>query len=336
MKAVKWVFGIVVALAVIVLIWGAVIPKVYFAEAKITIDKPAMMLYQSIVSFNDRPEWDPWLETEPEAKATITPQPENGFVGSEYHWDGKVIGTGMMRVDSVELGHIIYNSLFFGNSEKPSLVTWTFTPMEESTEVSWSLTAQMSYPIERIVFSLMGKGLIASFNKGLDNFKVMMDERPAQLSYIGSIAKTQMQGFDAAVAKGEATMEEMSMVMGQLYGKIMVQVELQKLQMKGAPFTYYYNTESNNEPFRFYAGIPVNLHVKKKGAVEPMNFATKEVLAVMHIGPYDELGLTYQYIMNYIAENNIEVTGEVIEYYLNDPMDVAPEELQTKITYILK
>ena len=335
MKALKWIFGVVVVLAAIVLIWGAVIPKVYFAEAKITIDKPAMMLYQSVVSFNDRPEWDPWLETEPDATVIITTQPENGFVGSEYHWDGEVIGTGMMRVDSVELGHVIYNSLLFGDSQKPSLVTWTFTPMADSTQVSWTITAQTAYPIERIVFSLMGKGLIASFNKGLDNFKVMMDERPAQLSYIGSIAKTQMQGFDAAVAKGEATMEEMSMVMGQLYGKIMIQVELQKLLMNGAPFTYYDNTEANNETFRFYAGIPVNLPVKKRGAVEPMNFATRNVLSVMHMGPYEELGLTYQYIINYIAEKNIEVTGEVIEYYLNDPMDVAPEEIKTKIVYFL-
>ena len=336
MKAVKWIFGIVVVLAAIVLIWGAVIPKVYFAEAKITIDKPAMMLYQSVVSFTDRAEWDPWVETEPEAKVTIIPQPETGFVGSEYHWDGKVIGTGMMRVDSIELGHVIYNSLYFGDSPKPSLVTWTFTPIAESTEVSWSLTAQMAYPLERIIFSLMGKGMLASFNKGLENFKVMMDERQAQLSYVGSITNTQMQSFDAAVAKGEATMDEISMVMGQLYGKIMLQIELQKIQMTGVPFSYYYDTEADTEPFRFYAGIPVNLPVKKKGGVEPMNFATRNVLSVMHIGPYDELGLTYQYIMNYIAEKNIEVTGEVLEYYLNDPMDVEPQDLETKIVYFLK
>ena len=53
----------------------------------------------------------------------------------------------------------------------------------------------------------------------------------------------------------------------------------------------------------------------------------------MHRGPYEEIGLAYQSLMSWIAENGYEIAGPPREFYLNDPRVVAPLELLTRIEW---
>ncbi|GEM_PF-571073 len=336
MKALKWILGVVVVLAAIILIWGAIIPKTYYGEASTVINQPAMMLYQSVAGFENRAQWDPWVETEPTAEVSITTEWENDFIGSEYHWNGEVIGTGMMRVDSVILGKKIYNSIFFGGSNKASLVTWDFVPVDNGTKVTWGLSTELAYPVERIVFTLMGKGMIRSFEKGLENLKNITEAKETRSSYYHDVEYSNIEAFNAVVSRGEASMAEMPQVMDQLYGSIMRQIQRQKLTVSGMPFTFYDDPASNQEPYRFYAGFTVNEISDARGGTEPMSFAAQKVFSLMHTGPYDELEYTYAFAMKYIEENQIPVSGQIIEFYYNKPGEVAPVDLITKIVFLLQ
>ena len=335
MKVLKWILGIIVVIAAVVLIWGAVLPKIFYGESVITIDRPAMMIYQSVASFENRAQWDPWIESEPEAEVVINSAWENNLIGSEYSWNGEIIGTGMMRIDSVIPGEKIYAALFFGESEKPGLVTWIFTPEDNSTKVTWTLTSETAYPIERIIFSLMGKGMKESFDRGLSNLKSVMEEQPVKKSYFKDLKIEEMNGFDAIVAYGEATMEQMPVVMGQLYGELFGQMNRQGLQYAGMPFSFYHDPSANTEPFHFYAGIPVDKAPRVTRKTEPMFFESQKALSVLHIGSYEELNHTYTFLMKIIQENQIDVSGQVLEFYQNDPEEVLPEELVTKIVFLL-
>ena len=48
------------------------------------------------------------------------------------------------------------------------------------------------------------------------------------------------------------------------------------------------------------------------------------------------MGPTYDAINASIAEQGCEPTGVVYEFYLNGPMEVSPQELQTQIVFPLK
>ena len=53
--------------------------------------------------------------------------------------------------------------------------------------------------------------------------------------------------------------------------------------------------------------------------------------AVMHDGPYEELGLAYHALYAWAQEHGHEPRGLVREIYVNDPANVRPEALQTEV-----
>lgn len=54
-----------------------------------------------------------------------------------------------------------------------------------------------------------------------------------------------------------------------------------------------------------------------------------EFATVMHVGPYEQLGLAYHALYAWAQEHGHEARGLVREIYVNDPANVRPEALQT-------
>lgn len=52
---------------------------------------------------------------------------------------------------------------------------------------------------------------------------------------------------------------------------------------------------------------------------------------IVHKGPYEDCGPTYEKLFAWINENGIKLTGFTREVYLNDPREVTPEEILTEI-----
>ncbi len=59
----------------------------------------------------------------------------------------------------------------------------------------------------------------------------------------------------------------------------------------------------------------------------------EEVICKIHIGPYDEVGTVYEILPGEINKMGYIMAGPPFEEYLNDPDEVPPEELQTKICF---
>jgi effector-binding domain-containing protein len=51
----------------------------------------------------------------------------------------------------------------------------------------------------------------------------------------------------------------------------------------------------------------------------------------VHKGPYQECSSTYERLFSWLDENNQKIVGPIREAYLNDPREVAPEEILTMI-----
>jgi hypothetical protein len=72
---------------------------------------------------------------------------------------------------------------------------------------------------------------------------------------------------------------------------------------------------------------------EKKGldtsAVKRLRWKEGRALQVLHVGPYDQVGATYEQLGVYAAEHGLKVTGPGHEIYISDPRRVAPEKLKT-------
>ncbi|MEN6343308.1 MAG: GyrI-like domain-containing protein [Methanospirillum sp.] len=77
--------------------------------------------------------------------------------------------------------------------------------------------------------------------------------------------------------------------------------------------------------------FPVANRVKPEGYVEYYTLPGGRFAKVLHRGPYERCTATYERFYAWLAEHGLAITGPIREYYLNDPSEVAPEEILTEI-----
>ncbi len=77
--------------------------------------------------------------------------------------------------------------------------------------------------------------------------------------------------------------------------------------------------------------FPVANRVKPVGDVANYELPGGRFAKVLHRGPYERCTATYERLFAWIADRGLAITGPIREYYLNDPSEVAPEEILTEI-----
>jgi effector-binding domain-containing protein len=130
------------------------------------------------------------------------------------------------------------------------------------------------------------------------------------------------------------SLQSLAETIGKSYGIIGKYISEVKAQCTGAPFVIYYNMDMNDLDVEM--GFPVDKKYAGNENIKSSEVPGGKVLALTHIGPYNELERTYKEAMAYISENKIETTGIVCESYPNDPEVTPPAELQTDIMFYLK
>ncbi|MFO7933539.1 MAG: SRPBCC family protein [Bacteroidales bacterium] len=178
MKALKIILIIVGILVAAMLIIPLFLPPTTEVSAETEIELKPIQIYPAIASFEHREEWDPWVTMDTTAEVNIQPVP--GYVGSTYMWEGEMLGTGRMEVDSVVENEYVMSSLWFGDVETPAVIEWTLEPTGDGTRVVWSYEERTTYPFNRLRM-LIGKPFLKrSFETGLENLKTYLEENPPE------------------------------------------------------------------------------------------------------------------------------------------------------------
>jgi uncharacterized protein YndB with AHSA1/START domain len=167
MKALKWILIVLLALLVLIVGIGFIMPKEVTVTTTEEINVPPAKVFHFVAGFVDRTAWDPWIKDDTAAQTTF--DLKAGYVGSKYSWEGPKVGTGMMVVDSIVPGSYLLNSVSFAKGMTiPE--EWTFTPTEQGTKLTWTITMSSGSPVGRIMNSMF-KGMI---QKTIDNGKVVL------------------------------------------------------------------------------------------------------------------------------------------------------------------
>jgi effector-binding domain-containing protein len=136
------------------------------------------------------------------------------------------------------------------------------------------------------------------------------------------------------IVRTRTPVQGLPQVLGKAYGAIMQHMtELGELP-HGAPFVAYYNMDMQDLDIE--VGFPVGKPLPARGEVKPGEMPAGKYAATTFSGPYPEMGPAYDALNKWMQENGYQPTGVVYEVYLNDPTQVAPQELQTKILFPLK
>lgn len=336
MKALKWILSIILILIAVILIWALMLPAKVDISAEVEVDQPYQMVFHSAASFKDRVKWDPWLEQEPSAKSKF--EFVEGYVGSTYQWSGKMLGAGKMQVDSVKYGKYIASSLFFGETETPSLIQWFFTANNKSTKVTWNFNAKAGFPFERIMYKLFVSSMMKeSLNKGLANFKKHLESKPTQISRLTDIKEKKVPAQLAMTIKKETNMAEIEGLMRSVYTELYQVVGKQQLKIVGIPFSRYTNFNQETGDMTVEVGLPVEKLGRKSGNVRPTKMPAVNLFSAVHHGPYSELPISYGKLMEEASDQRLQLKGTAWDFSMTNPTKVKEVAfLKTIIGYEIK
>ena len=171
MKFLKILGIIIVVLAVIILVGGMLLPKTYSVTRSTVINAPDSIIYKNIADFNEFYKWNAWAKKDIAAKTTITGQIAQP--NHLYQWDGKEMGTGQMKILSVEPNKMVDIELkFIKPFESVADTRFDIAPEGAGNKVTWSMSGDNTLMSKWMgVFMSMDKMIGKDFEDGLKFLK---------------------------------------------------------------------------------------------------------------------------------------------------------------------
>ena len=106
----------------------------------------------------------------------------------------------------------------------------------------------------------------------------------------------------------------------------------------GKPFSLYYDGEYKEEDADIEACLEVKKEIRKAG-ISCRRLPGGKALTLLHHGPYEELGRSYQRLYETCREKNLEILLPIREQYLKGPGMIFrgnPKKYVTKLIFLIK
>lgn len=129
------------------------------------------------------------------------------------------------------------------------------------------------------------------------------------------------------------TKENWGRVIGELMAVIhMPENQSNHVKIVGPPITIYHDQEYTEEEGDLEIAIPITGKVTVSDpSIEVKNLPKRKVVSLIHKGSYETIGMAYKTLYEHIMKNGLEMTGPMMDIYLNDPNTVEPEDILTEI-----
>lgn len=129
-------------------------------------------------------------------------------------------------------------------------------------------------------------------------------------------------------------LQDLPQTIGRAYAEIARYMGEMGTRPAGAPFVIYYNMDMNDLDVEI--GFPADRALPGRDGIQPGEIPGVRAATCLYTGPYPEMSAAYEALTRCIVDSGLEATGVAIEEYLNSPMEVAPEELKTRIILPVK
>jgi len=124
---------------------------------------------------------------------------------------------------------------------------------------------------------------------------------------------------------------------GRLIGELMEAVmapenQANYVKIVGPFMTIYHDNEYRELDADLEVAVPVTGKVTVSDpALEVKNLPGRRVACLVHKGSYETIGPAYARLYEYVVREGLELSGPMMDLYLNDPNTVAPGEVLTEI-----
>ena len=123
--------------------------------------------------------------------------------------------------------------------------------------------------------------------------------------------------------------DQIGPAMGEAFPRLYQAVGSAGMEPAGMPLARYY--EFGEEEATFECAIPLAAAFTASGDVQPSTVGGGEAAFGLHVGPYETIGQTWGALMAWVAEQGRAPAGPTWEVYVDDPGEVAPDQLRTEL-----
>jgi hypothetical protein len=334
MRALKWLFYLVLGLFAILVAGAYALPDRAHVERSIVIARPASMVHAVVDSFVLFNRWSPWADLDPATSYSYS-GPERG-AGASMSWasDDPNVGSGTQTV-TASTPEAVTIALDFGGMLATS--TMRLAPDAAGTRVTWAFDANLPISLDGgFFFGVLGRwfglgmdGMIgADYVRGLDRLKTLLEGMPdADITGVAATPRDLVAqpayvitGLSAAVDPVDS-----AAVLSAAFAELGAHVQAQGIARTGAPYVAI--TGHGGGRWEFDAGIPVERNdAPGTGRVVAGSTAGGRVVDFAHAGPYAEINRTHAAGEAWLATRGLGEGQARMELFETDPATVPPDQ----------
>lgn len=339
MRVFKYIFFALLFLIIGFYLYGLLFLKDEVKVSRsIEIDRPARMVYKTVNSMHNFNQWSPWPRMDPDAQFTYQ-GPKSG-VGSQMTWSGnQEIGSGVQTiVETIDNEKVKTKTVFKSKDDAVSFTTYQLTVLSpDKTQVEWIYeTDSQGDILGRYVGSMLDGMLGPQYEQGLLNLKELIESQPVY--DFSAISETTVDRQNILFIPIEvATQQDIESELSSAYNRIMGFMERNQLTAATPPMAVFKNVGAGvlegQGAWRINAAVGVNVDGLSgiTSELQLGRIAGGRVLKLTQIGSYQQAEKSYDLLDAYMDEQSLQAAGSPWEVYINDPTEVAENELEAHI-----
>lgn len=318
MKVLK-ILGLLI-LVVILLAVGAIIfgPSEVHMQRETTINSSADAVFAEVQGFRTFDQFSAWSEIDTAARVKIE-GPLFG-VGASYSWDSDNpdLGKGTIEIVEFESNRMVKSKMSFEGFPGEPTASWILEEADGVTNVRYTYDQEGISGIWKLLaFGTEGM-LSPMYERTLEKLKARVESRSGLTAKI-SLVDVEPITFAGKEATSSHDVSEISKVMGDTYGAIIMALSQNGLNMSGG-YPLAITTAYDETTISMICGIPVAEDaVMEEGDVSIMQSPEGMAVRALHFGDYALLKDTHEQINQYAIYYNYEIAGMPWEVYVTDP-----------------
>ncbi|MGB9741749.1 MAG: GyrI-like domain-containing protein [candidate division WOR-3 bacterium] len=127
--------------------------------------------------------------------------------------------------------------------------------------------------------------------------------------------------------------------MGAALSELSAQLAAEKINATGVPFAVYYNDPSivSPESLSWAVCIPVaaGTTINPQSGIKIITFPQAIIASTIHTGGYNQIGETYERLIDWIDEQGLMITGPAMEFFISGK-DVPVESILIKAGFVVE
>jgi effector-binding domain-containing protein len=123
-------------------------------------------------------------------------------------------------------------------------------------------------------------------------------------------------------------LSEIGGVMSGAFGEVYGHLGARGAEPMGPPFVIYHGAPVGDDPFDIEVCAPVARAVDPPPGWQTQELPAGMFVTLLHVGPYDTVGVAYETVLAWIPEHGYAVAGPPREVYLSEP-ETPPDQIRT-------